>query len=64
MIYSGLTAEQAEKIGSGRVLARVLAEDLRQVHGSGYPLDKTVKSVSCGTNCDEIVTDSAALADQ
>lgn len=47
----------------GRILARVLAEDLRQVHGGDYPLQKEVKSTSCGTNCDEIVTDSAALAD-
>jgi hypothetical protein len=46
-----------------RVLARVLAEDLSIVHGAGDGLNKDVKSTSCGTNCDEIVTDCAKLWD-
>lgn len=45
-----------------RVLARVLAEDLKKVMG-GELSKKETKSVSCGTGCDEIVTDCWKLAD-
>lgn len=41
----------------GRVLARVLAEDLKQIQGGG------TKSTSCGRGCDEIVNDSWKLQD-
>lgn len=41
----------------GRVLARVLAEDVQQGPVAGW------KSTSCGTGCDEIVNDSWKLAD-
>ncbi len=41
----------------GRVLARVLAEDLKEVQGG------ETKSTNCGRGCDEIVNDSFKLAD-
>lgn len=41
----------------GRVLARVLAEDLGNGPVAGW------KSSSCGSGCDEIVNDSWKLAD-
>jgi hypothetical protein len=41
----------------GRVLARVLAEDLKTIQGGA------TKSTSCGRGCDEIVNDSWKLAD-
>ncbi|HEY2293762.1 MAG TPA: hypothetical protein VGM86_23910 [Thermoanaerobaculia bacterium] len=41
----------------GRVLARVLAEDLEKIQGGG------TKSTSCGRGCDEIVNDCWKLAD-
>lgn len=47
----------------GRVLARVLAEDLSEVHGADGLLNQEVKSTSCGTDCDEIVKDCAKLWD-
>jgi hypothetical protein len=42
----------------GRVLARVLAEDLKQIQGVG-----DTKSTNCGRGCDEIVNDSWKLQD-
>lgn len=45
----------------GRILARVLAEDLESVVGG--ELNQEVKSVSCGTNCDAIVNDCLKLPD-
>ena len=41
----------------GRVLARIVAEDLKQVAGA------ETKSKSCGWGCDEIVTDCWKLYD-
>jgi len=41
----------------GRVLARVLADDLRKVAAGG------VKSRNCGSGCDEFTDDSWKLAD-
>ena len=43
----------------GRILARVLAEDLQQIQGAAG----TTKSTNCGRGCDEIVNDSWKLAD-
>lgn len=43
----------------GRVLARVLAEDLKQIQG----MVGDTKSTSCGSGCDEIVNDSWKLRD-
>ena len=43
----------------GRVLARVLAEDLKQIHG----VAGDTKSTNCGRGCDEIVNDSWKLQD-
>ncbi|HEX3531216.1 MAG TPA: hypothetical protein VH988_29495 [Thermoanaerobaculia bacterium] len=41
----------------GRVLARVLADDLHKVAAGG------IKSTSCGSGCDEFVNDSWKLQD-
>jgi len=47
----------------GRVLARVLADDLTEIHGGYLSKDHDWKSVSCGENCDKLVDDSAKLWD-
>lgn len=54
---------QKKKLASGalkgRILARVLADDLKQIEGGVG----TVKSTNCGRGCDEIVNDSWKLQD-
>lgn len=54
-------SEFAEPAPQGRLLARVLAEDLTTVVGG--ELNRETKSVSCGGGCDEVVTDCLKLPD-